>query len=309
MLRRVLRWWRGLVGAGVVGLLLWRTGAAPAVEALHRIDGRSLLAASGIGLVSTVCTSWRWVLVARGLGLPLTLLEAFGSSYRAQFLNVSLPSGVVGDVHRGVAHGRATGDLRRAARSVVWERSVGQTVQLGLGVAALLVMPSALRGPVMTVGTGLAMAVMTLVLLALITAHRGSVVVRVARVAVADVRGGLLGRRVWPAIIGFSALAAVGHLATFLIAARTAGVVAPVWELVPLGFIVLMAMAIPVNIAGWGPREGAAAWAFGMSGLGSGQGLGTSVIYGGMVLAASLPGAVFLALGLRRLNHAGGAVA
>ena len=312
MMRRVLRWWRPLMGAGVVALLLWRIGPAPAVEALERIDGRSLIAASGIGLVSTMCTSWRWVLVARGLGLSLSMLDAFRSSYRSQFLNVSLPAGVVGDVQRGLAHGRATGDLGRAARAVIWERSVGQTVQLCLAVPALLAVPSALRGPVLTVGTGLSMAVMALVLGVLgvlVAVRRRSVVASVVSVVRADVRDGLLAPRVWPAVIGSSVLAAAGHVCTFLIAAHLAGAVASPWELVPLAFLVLLAMAIPVSIAGWGPREGAAAWAFGIAGLGAAQGLATAVIYGGMVLVASLPGAVFLALGLRRPNHPGGAVA
>ena len=33
--------------------------------------------------------------------------------------------------------------------------------------------------------------------------------------------------------------------------------------LLPLTMIVLLAMGVPTNIAGWGPREGVAAWAFG----------------------------------------------
>ena len=45
-----------------------------------------------------------------------------------------LPGGVLGDVHRGVVHGRAAGSTSRALRAVGWERFAGQVVQLLHGV-------------------------------------------------------------------------------------------------------------------------------------------------------------------------------
>ena len=72
-------------------------------------------------------------------------------------------------------------------------------------------------------------------------------------------------------------------------------------RMLPLALLVLLAMALPTNIGGWGPREGVAAWAFGAAGLGADRGVATAVVYGVMVLVASLPGAVVLvAAWLRR---------
>src|SRR4029453_5419924 len=62
------------------------------------------------------------------------------------FLNVTLPGGVVGDVHRGISHGRDTSDVGRGLRAVAWERTAGQVVQVVLTVAVLLVVPSPVRG-------------------------------------------------------------------------------------------------------------------------------------------------------------------
>ncbi|CCH78457.1 hypothetical protein BN12_2910004 [Nostocoides japonicum T1-X7] len=60
-------------------------------------------------------------------------------------------------------------------------------------------------------------------------------------------------------------------------------------------------MAVPTNLAGWGPREGVAAWAFAAAGLGAAQGLATAVAYGLLVFVSCLPGAlVVLWSGLRR---------
>ena len=59
-------------------------------------------------------------------------------------------------------------------------------------------------------------------------------------------------------------------------------------------------MAVPMNIAGWGPREGVAAWAFAAAGLSATQGVATAVVYGVMVLVASLPGARRASRGVAR---------
>jgi hypothetical protein len=115
----------------------------------------------------------------------------------------------------------------------------------------------------------------------------------VRNAAVRDVRRGLLAGRAWPAIVLASALVVAGHVATFLIAARTAGATVPPSRMVPLVLLVLLAAALP-NIGGWGPREGVTAWAFSAAGLGASLGVATAVVYGVMVFVASLPGAAVL---------------
>jgi len=96
-----------------------------------------------------------------------------------------------------------------------------------------------------------------------------------------------------PAIVLASLLVAIGHVATFLIAARTAGATAPISRLVPLALVAVLATALP-NVGGWGPREGVTAWVFAAAGLGAALGAATAVTFGVLVLAASLPGALVL---------------
>jgi uncharacterized membrane protein YbhN (UPF0104 family) len=114
-----------------------------------------------------------------------------------------------------------------------------------------------------------------------------------------DIRRGLLAPRAWPGIALTSVLGIAGHAATFLIAARAAGVSAPVSQMLPIAFLVMAAMMLP-SVGGWGPREGVTAWAFGAAGLGAQHGVTTAVVYGLMILVASLPGAAVLVLGCFR---------
>jgi hypothetical protein len=66
--------------------------------------------------------------------------------------------------------------------------------------------------------------------------------------------------------------------------------------MLPLAMLVLLAMTVPTNIGGWGPREGVAACLFAAAGLGAAQGLAVAAVYGVLGLVASLPGAAVLTI-------------
>jgi uncharacterized membrane protein YbhN (UPF0104 family) len=292
MSRTVWTWARLLGGAAMLAVLVWRLGTGPFLDGVRMIAGWSLAAAAGIAVLTTVCCAWRWSLVARGLGVRVPLPAAVAAYYRSQFLNTTLPGGVLGDVHRAVRHGRDVGDVGRGLRAVAWERSAGQLVQIVLAMIVLLLLPSPVRSSMPVVATAVIAGALGAVLLSRALPHGGpSRWARMLRKAVADLREGLLARRAWPGIVLASAVVVAGHAATFLIAARTAGSTASPLRLLPLALLVLLAMGVPTNIAGWGPREGVAAWAFSVAGLGAAQGVATAVVYGVMVLVASLPGA------------------
>jgi uncharacterized membrane protein YbhN (UPF0104 family) len=288
-------WWtwaRLLCGAAILAVLVWRLGTGPFLNAVRMINGWSLAAAAAITLLTTVCCAWRWSLVARGLGVDLPLRPAVAAYYRSQFLNTTLPGGVLGDVHRAVRHGRDVGDAAIGLRAVAWERFAGQVVQIVLTTTVLFLLASPVHSSMPVVAAVVLAGALGVVLLGRALPHGGpSVWGRTVRTASADLRDGLLARRAWPGVVLASAVAVAGHAVTFLIAARTAGSTASPVRMLPLALIVLLAMGMPTNIAGWGPREGVAAWAFSMAGLSANQGVTTAVVYGVMVLVASLPGA------------------
>jgi hypothetical protein len=156
------------------------------------------------------------------------------------------------------------------------------------------------------VAAGLAAVALALALAARAVPRSGaSRWARAARTAVADVRAGLLARRTWLGVVAASAVVVAGHLATFVVAARTAGADAPLSRLVPLTLLALLAMGLPTNVGGFGPREGVAAWAFAAAGLTAAQGVATGTVYGALVLVASLPGAAVLLIHRRPAGEPG----
>jgi uncharacterized membrane protein YbhN (UPF0104 family) len=288
-------------GAAILGCLVWRVGAGPFLDGVRAVDGWSLALAIALGVVTTGFGAWRWTVVARGLGITLHLPSAVAASYRAQFLNTALPGGVLGDVHRGVRHGRDTGDVPRALRAVFWERTAGQLVQVLIAVAVLAIAPSPVRHAI-PVAVGIALAVLLVGAVACWLVSRRSTgrTARILRIAGADLRFGVFARDAWPAVTGASVVVVAGHAATFLVAAHAVGTSAGVARLLPIALLVLLAMSIPTNIGGWGPREGVAAWGFAAAGLGAAQGLAVATTYGVLVIAATAPGAIVLLANRRR---------
>lgn len=291
---RLRRWASPAVAVAVLAVVIWRLGTGPFLAGLKAVDSRAVLAAAAVVLVTTLCSAWRWTIVARGLGVRLSLAAAVAAYYRALFLNLTLPGGVAGDVHRGVSHGRDVRDVGRAMRVVVWERAAGQAVQTVLTISVLLVLPSPVRSSMPFVaGAAIGVAVGVILVCRKRVASEGSRWTRVRAAVVTDIRDGVLRRNALPAVVLASAVVVVGHAVTFLIAARAAGVTASISRLLPLALLALLAMVLP-SVGGWGPREGLTSWVFAAAGLGADRGAATAVIYGVLVLVASLPGAVVL---------------
>lgn len=294
-LRKAWPWLRVVIAVGLLVVLAWRVGTGAFLDGLKSLSVPAILAALGIDVVTTVFSAWRWRVVARRLGLELTMRRAVTDYYRALFLNVVLPTGVLGDVQRAVRHGQTSGDVGRGVRAVVLERTGGQVVLFALCVLLLLVQPSVASAVVHDVGTSPALAILVgLVVVAVVAVLLWGRRRSWWRVISADVRTGLLARNTWPVVVLLSAVVLAGHLAMFWVAARAAGVTAPVSHLITPVVLTLLASGLPVNIGGWGPRESVSVLAFQAAGLGAGQGLTVAVVFGVLTFAGSLPGAVVL---------------
>lgn len=235
------RWWRLLGGAALLGLLIAHVGLGPFAAGLRATTPWAVAVALAVTAGTTWCCARRWSLVAGWFGERVPIRVGYPAYYRSQLINVAVPGGVVGDVHRG---------WRFGWRPVLWERIVGQAVQLGL--VGALVLPGSWRW------VGLAA-------LAVVVAAGGAVAV-------------------------LSVLSTSGHLLVFLAACVAAGAPLPVGALVSIGALVLLGASVPFHVLGWGPREGVAALAFPAYGASAADGVSVAVTFGVLTVAATLPG-------------------
>lgn len=277
-------WVSVLAGAGILVVLGLQLGAEPFLDALRGIGVVPVIIALVVTAGTTLCCARRWSLMADRLDVGVSTAAAFRAVYRAQFLNVTLPSGMVGEVDRALWHGHSNRAMARGIRSVLWDRFTGQVVIFGLVLLTLPALDPTVR-------------IWMLWLLgatALIVAVTVSIRSKFTRALWAEVKAVPCAPGVWPWVLILSILSAAGHVIVFIVAARAVGVEAPTVALIPVALVIQQVAAIPLTVAGWGPREGAASLIFAASGLGAETGLTVSVAYGVLTILGTLPGVLTL---------------
>lgn len=283
----------------LVGVAVW-LDAGEVVAEVQRLAPGWVLLALLLSLPQVVISAWRWRFTASRLGVGLSWRHAINDYYLASFLNQVLPGAVLGDATRAWRHARASGRRAAAWRGVLIERASGQLVLAVVTLAILALSPlwhtafgRLLTRPGVVIGAvgALGLAVLGAVLWRRL--YRSNLNMPLwAKGLGGDVHRALFSRRAWPAQLGGSLLVLASYGAIFVCAARAIGVELPATTLLALLPPVLLAMLIPLSVAGWGFREGAAALVWLGVGLPPAQGVAVSVSYGLLVLLASLPGAL-----------------
>ncbi|MCU1556204.1 MAG: flippase-like protein, partial [Microbacteriaceae bacterium] len=98
------------------------------------------------------------------------------------------------------------------------------------------------------------------------------------------------------------------HAATFTIATAAVGESVPPPKMLALAFVILLGASIPLNIGGWGPREGIAGWAFALAGFGASTGVAASTLFGVLAIISVAPGAIVMVVFAARQRKANNAV-
>ena len=247
-----------------------------------------LLAATLMLSAQIVLSALRWRLTAGALGQGLGRRLAIREYHLAVLANMALPGGVLGDAGRAVRMRDVAGaGLARAATAVVIERLAGQVALAVALVLGLALWPggvgAALLGVVALLGVAAAAV--------WVGRHGPALATRLSGAfASAWLRGGI-----WRRQLSLSIAILAANLGAF--AAASAAIGAPLdpgaaFLVLPL---TLAAMLIPLSIAGWGLREGAAAALWPLAGYSAEAGIAASVAFGLCALVAALPGLVVLA--------------
>ena len=311
MIRRpvILRLAISLLALLAVGL--WLDPAA----VISEVQGLSLpwLALGlAISVIQMMLCAWRWQLTAGLIGVPLRFRYALGEYYLAQLINQVLPGGMLGDAGRALRHAHQTPAAKGSAwRAVVIERASGQ-----LAVALLTALALA-SSPLWHAALGTKGYLLLMLLLAVVavTLWGGLCFTAVLRQRwpyvnrwlswvtplKQDSRRSLFQRRVWWWQLTTSLLVVFSYALVMLCAARAIGVTLPASALLALAPALLLAMLVPLTVAGWGVREGAAASVWAWVGLLPSQGVAVSLAYGLVVFLTALPGVL---VALRRLGQA-----
>ncbi|WP_170789228.1 lysylphosphatidylglycerol synthase transmembrane domain-containing protein [Ruegeria lacuscaerulensis] len=279
---------RILGSLALLGGLLWFSAAGDVWARLRETDLYWVLVAFVALTCSTLSMARRWQLTAGALGLELSYFGAVREYYLSLLANSALPGGVVGDVSRAIRT-RHYGDLKNATQSVLAERLLGQAALLAIvfgGLFWALLIPGGIAWPTATgwlIAAALAVAAGLVIWLAKVRMTAGF-----TRFFL-----GLLSRR---DITAHAVFAAVLLILGLYACARATGTSLPPEACYTILPLVLCAMIVPLSIAGWGWREGAAAALFPLAGATPEAGIAMGICYGAVMLLAALPAIGFLFL-------------
>lgn len=288
----------------IVGLVAWSVDIGQAMGLLASADGDLLLVAFAALTLQTVISAARWKITAARLEHRFSLLVAVREYYLAQFLNQTLPGGMVGDAGRAY-RARHSAGLVRSGQAVLFERLSGQIALIGVaapGFALTLLVPGGPNWPT-TLGT-IALAVGAGLVVVPILIFGGSkapgAVGRASRDFIGAAQYAIFAPEVLARQVALSLGTVACNLAAFAACAAATGTPLEPLAVITIVPIVLLAMVVPLSVAGWGVREGAAAMLFPVLGATSEAGVAASIAFGLVFLSVTLPGALVLLWEARR---------
>ncbi len=294
------------VSGALIVFLLSRVDLAEARDRVLQV-APEMLALSFLGLaIQVVICCFRWRAVLRPMGTDIPFWAAFRLFFIGGFFNQVLPSAVGGDAVRMYLAYRRGLTLGSAINSVMLERVATLS---GLLMVMAVILPVFLSRVGVEAGgwaipvvlVSLFAVVLLIVALSLLDrlpeSFRRWRLVRGLALLAGDTRKVFRSPVAAAKAIAWSAL---GHVnLAFIVFILAVGLQLEVTLIDCLALFppVLLLMAVPVSIAGWGVREGGMVVAFGFVGVPAEAALVLSLLFGLIVLIGSLPGAVLWLVG------------
>jgi uncharacterized membrane protein YbhN (UPF0104 family) len=303
------------VKIGISGLLAWlvlkhvdfaaagallrsERGAVALVLAIAMLIGQAAIA--GARTACVMCL----------LGARCSIGRGFAMWMIGLLVSQSLITFIAGDAARVWQLARLGYAPRLASSAVVLERALGLVVLLALVLLCEPVLlarasPGAVRtgltilaivcaGGILAFAASAFLGGLQRLLPAPVRNHRlVGVALDVASVARHLTRSWKLGA----AIVAASALMQLCNVLAMFVLARAVGLSVDLLTTAAVALPALLIATMPIALAGWGVREGAVIVGYGLFGVASAPALAVSVAFGLAMLAASLPGALFIRWG------------
>jgi len=301
---------------GISGLLVWllltHVDFRPVGQFLHQSHAISALALCvAILLAQAVLASLRLRLIMRLMGADLSLRTGFSLWMIGLFVSQTLVTFIAGDAARIWRLARQGHGRRLAGSAIFLERALGFAVLMVMTLATLPMLLARADGPVhvslMILGALCLVGVVGFIASAFLSRMTATLAPRLfsGRVSSALVEITSAARHLgesWPLTAGVVGLSIVMHLLNafiFSTLGAAAGISLDMTTTAIVAIPVMLIGLLPIALAGWGVREGAAVVGYGLLGVPPEIALAVSVGFGIALLISSLPGAIFLWFGKR----------
>jgi glycosyltransferase 2 family protein len=280
----------------LLGWLLSRIDAAPLLARVGDIDPWLTAAAIAVMMGQLLVTGWRWSLIARDIGAPLSRAVIVRLTLIGQFFNQTLPSAIGGDAVRAWLAAREGIPASKAISGVLADRLIALLMLVAIVGATLPLFFARVPDPgLRTITTALVVgsAIGLLVFILLGAWVEGLLqrfrLVRPLTEIAHDLRK-LLTASQTIAVVAIAVLVHIAVIASVWLIARALAIHVTAIDCLVLVPPIVLLTTLPISIAGWGVRESATVIGFGFLGVAPADALALSVVFGLVQVAIGLPG-------------------
>ena len=302
---------------GVSAVLIWyllsyKVDLDAAKARMLEVDFNMVLLAVSLLLIQAAICVMRWGAVLDAIREPLGFIKALKLFLMGSFFSQALPSSVGGDAVRVYKAYQGGLSLSGAVNGVMLERAATVVVIVPL-VAALMpifltrvddqagawILSTLIPFAVAAVG-GLTLLMVLDRLPERLMRWR---VIRGLSYLATDTRRLFLAPRHAAKALGWAAIGHANIALAILVLARGLDIDVAWIDCLVLMPLVLLVTTLPVSIGGWGVREGAMVFAFGLVGVSGDSAVVLSFLFGLLVIAVSVPGGlIWLMSGEKRAD-------
>jgi len=283
-----------LISVAILVLIARSIDLSAVLGVVRSMQKDYLLLALVMQLLSAALASYRWYLIMRRLKFGQGPMFYLKSYLKGSFFNQALPGGIGGDAYRVIETSRLGNGKKAAFYGVLLDRLLGLIGLLLLNLIANIAYPDLLPGPIFHLLNAIALggiaAVVVFAMLGKIDKFAEFKFTRHLHEISADLRRVYHDPR---AILLHSIISVLIHfismLAVYFIGIGVGLNYGLLTFLVLVPPVMLLTIA-PISLAGWGVREGGMIGLFLLIGADKTLVLSMSVLYGLILLAASLPG-------------------
>jgi uncharacterized protein (TIRG00374 family) len=295
----------------LIWLLLTRVNFAPVGEFLK--SGNALTAMSvcvAILIIQAAMAALRFRWIMRLMGTPFSFRLGFSTWMIGLLISQTLVTFVAGDAARIWQIFRKGYSRRLAGSAVFLERILGFAVLMALVLACIPFLLSHGAQGAARAGLLALAGLCTVGILGFIASgFFGRLMARfLPRVQNSRIAGAVIeitsaARHLivsWKLAAGIVVLSVVMHLCNalaFYILGKAAGLSLDMLTTIAVALPVMLIALMPIALAGWGVREGAAVVGYGLFGVAAETAVTISVAFGLALLIASLPGGLYLWFG------------
>jgi len=267
-----------------------------------------LLLALLVSVATQVVSAIRWMYIVNTLGGHLSFRSALEAHFVGLWFNQILPSGFGGDVVKAFSVKGQLG-LSLSVRTVILDRISGFVLLLASIAVFIPAYESLLQDRQFT--AVLAVLAFGGLGIIIVLAYSGQKIAQYPKwprylthvlSLLADLpkfrKGAALSRQLLTSLIVH-----ISGIAIYLLLGEAIGISADFMTYVLVVPLVFLISLMPISLGGWGVREVSAVWLFGIAGVTPEGGLAMSLLFGFLIIVASLPGLFYIVL-LKREKQA-----